>query len=349
MPVSSTLDHVYAYNGSVASLSLGSLINASVVNFSSGRLHATLTDDDGVLDLGDSGSTTAAINGGTAQPLTYLGSGWSATAIVLGAPVLPKPAVAFKIGAQIYIHFPSGPPVLSGVLIGFKLSTGAAFSLPNPTVICLADGALILTPGGQVPVERLRPGDLVLTADHGAQPLRWIGRRTVGLAEQSLHPAMGPVRIARGALGPELPRRGLWVSRQHRLLVAADAAGPQGLLAACLLPERPGIGPPGRTRALIWHHLLFDRHEVIFAEGIAVESLYLGPRMAATLDGAAREEVAALFPDLPRLIAGERALCPAPARPILRRSDLRAMGERASRSLRGFGPEDLQPRCKAAG
>ncbi|MEL6479553.1 MAG: Hint domain-containing protein, partial [Pseudomonadota bacterium] len=44
----------------------------------------------------------------------------------------------------------------------------------NPPV-CYCPGALILTNRGEVPVEDLRVGDLLVTADHGLQPLVWIG------------------------------------------------------------------------------------------------------------------------------------------------------------------------------
>lgn len=46
-------------------------------------------------------------------------------------------------------------------------------SAPNEgTVPCFVLGTRIATPDGEVPVEDLVPGNLVLTADHGPQPLR---------------------------------------------------------------------------------------------------------------------------------------------------------------------------------
>ncbi|MGB4828605.1 MAG: choice-of-anchor L domain-containing protein, partial [Paracoccaceae bacterium] len=46
------------------------------------------------------------------------------------------------------------------------------------SVPCFVAGTLIRTPDGDVPVETLHPGDLVLTMDDGPQPLRWTGSRT---------------------------------------------------------------------------------------------------------------------------------------------------------------------------
>src|SRR6056297_1430822 len=42
-------------------------------------------------------------------------------------------------------------------------------------VPCFVAGTLIKTPLGDVPVEQLQAGDLVITQDHGAQPVRWAG------------------------------------------------------------------------------------------------------------------------------------------------------------------------------
>ena len=66
-------------------------------------------------------------------------------------------------------------------------------------------------------VEVLRVGDLVLTEDHGPQPLVWVGARSLGPADLAANPALQPVRIAAGALGLGLPARDLVVSPQHRL------------------------------------------------------------------------------------------------------------------------------------
>src|SRR5689334_3797963 len=43
---------------------------------------------------------------------------------------------------------------------------------------CLVAGTLIRTPDGDVPVESLKIGDLVLTADRGAMPVKWVGRQS---------------------------------------------------------------------------------------------------------------------------------------------------------------------------
>lgn len=55
----------------------------------------------------------------------------------------------------------------------FTGATGDAsfFTVENTGVICFAAGTLILTPRGEVPIEMLAVGDLLVTRDNGPQPL----------------------------------------------------------------------------------------------------------------------------------------------------------------------------------
>ena len=174
---------------------------------------------------------------------------------------------------------------------------------------CFTAGTMIRVPGGAVAVDRLAPGDLVETMDHGAQPLRWVGGRTVDGTG-----ALAPVRFARGAMGNE---RALLVSPQHRMLWQGAAAEllfaePQVLVPALHLVGMTGVRrePMAQIRYL---HLLFDRHEIVFSEGAPSESFHPGGEMLAR-DRALRSEIAALFPDCPGLQAGSEVPV---ARPVL--------------------------------
>ena len=46
--------------------------------------------------------------------------------------------------------------------------------IENTQVVCFASGMLIETPDGSRAVETLQSGDLVVTFDHGPQPIRWV-------------------------------------------------------------------------------------------------------------------------------------------------------------------------------
>lgn len=163
-------------------------------------------------------------------------------------------------------------------------------------VPCFVRGTHIETPRGEIAVEALSAGDLVNTLDDGPQPVRWIGRRRVA-AEGSF----APVRIRRGALGA---RRDLWVSPQHRMLIRDVWAElmfgePEVLVAAkdlvndasIRIEERPG-------EEVEYFHLLFDRHQVIRAEGLETESFLPGPQIRSMFATDVLAELVALFPEL---------------------------------------------------
>lgn len=169
-------------------------------------------------------------------------------------------------------------------------------------VSCFVAGSRILTEAGEVPVEDLRPGDRLVTADHGAQPLRAVLRRTVTPSELARIPDLRPVRISVGALGQGLPLRDLRVSPQHRLLVRSQIAArmfgiPEALISARKLVGLPGIAECSGRDGVTYLHLVLDHHEVILAEGAPTESLFLGPGAIASLTPEAREELRTVFPD----------------------------------------------------
>jgi VCBS repeat-containing protein len=166
-------------------------------------------------------------------------------------------------------------------------------------VPCLTAGTLVATEAGQRPVETIRPPERVWTRDHGLQPVRWAGSRRVSLEESRKNRRYRPVRIEAGALGPGLPERTLWVSRQHRMLVSSGIAqcvfgSRDVLIAAIRLTVLDAIRIEQDPAPVTYVHLLFDRHEVIFAEGAPTESLLPGPQALAAWSSAEAEAIAAL-------------------------------------------------------
>ncbi len=149
-------------------------------------------------------------------------------------------------------------------------------------LICFAEGMRIATPTGARPVEALREGDLVLTRDHGPQPVRWIGRRKISREELAACPALAPIRIRAGALGPGCPERDLRVSPNHRMLIEDWRVDylfghPAVLVQAKDLVDGDGVVQDPPTEEITYYHLLLDRHEVLIAEGAPTESFYPGP------------------------------------------------------------------------
>jgi hypothetical protein len=184
-----------------------------------------------------------------------------------------------------------------------------------PAPVCFAAGTWIGTPDGARRVEELRPGDLVLTLDHGPQPVLWIGRRWTAFGHGSHRHQ--PMVIAPGAMGNGLPRMALRVSPQHRLLLAGTGHGSQaqGVLAkAKALDGRPGVSQDRTCTAADYLQLLLPRHAILFANGLPAESLYPGPLALHSLGDAACARIEALFPGL--AVDVEAAYGPM-ARPVL--------------------------------
>jgi hypothetical protein len=193
------------------------------------------------------------------------------------------------------------------------------------SVPCFVAGTLVQTDAGLRPVQRLLPGDRVWTRDRGYQPLRWIGQRTVPALD-----ALAPVRIAAGALGDH---GAIMVSPQHRVLVQDMLAqmlfdAPEVLAAAKYLVNGRTIRyATGGTVDYV--HLLFDRHEIIRANGLLSESFLPGAQTHDIFEAESLAEIVTLFPAFDP--ATGEGYGPA-ARPILRQHEARLLtaAERAA-------------------
>jgi len=163
-------------------------------------------------------------------------------------------------------------------------------------LVCFVGGTLIRTPTGDVPVEQLRAGDLVLDAEGTPTVLRWISKRAVSLFEQLAEPDHRPIRIRKDAFGPGRPFADLCISPLHRILVDGWEtellfAEAEMFVAAKHLLNGSTITRPAVTAGVEYYHLLFDTHEVILANGLGSESLYPGEIAQAVIPDA---ELAAL-------------------------------------------------------
>jgi hypothetical protein len=200
-------------------------------------------------------------------------------------------------------YFAPGPD--SEFTVGAKLGSYKSHTVgwDYADVACFVAGTLIDTGAGPVAVENLQPGALVRAADDVFRPLLCCLHRYVGAGELSVRPKLRPVRICKDALGDGLPRRDLLVSRQHRMLIRSVIAQrmfgqPEVLIPAIRLTALPGIFIDPDVEQVTYYHLLFDQHEVVFAESAPSESLFTGGTALDLLDDAAMEELSVLFPGL---------------------------------------------------
>ncbi|MEL6167658.1 MAG: Hint domain-containing protein [Pseudomonadota bacterium] len=190
------------------------------------------------------------------------------------------------------LHRTSGPAHATRVRPADVISFGMG------ELLCFTPGTRLATPRGTVAVETLVRGDLVLTRDHGAQPIRWISRTAVTSAEIAADPALAPVLIPRGSLAPNRPVRDMWVSPQHRMLVAGSKPA---LLFNCdevLVPARALSNVRRTGTGTRYIGLLFDRHQIVFANGAQTESLHAGRLAKGRMSLSERAELFRLFPTL---------------------------------------------------
>ncbi len=199
--------------------------------------------------------------------------------------------------------------------------TVVTFANMETVVICYVAGTRIATPHGLRAVETLRPGDLVLTRDNGPQPLRWTGSKTVrGRGD------LAPIRFAAGAVGNTDT---LWVSPQHRMLHVSPRASLYFGDAEVFLSAKHMVNGTTITtenRDLVgYFHLMFDRHEVIFAEGAPSESFHPGQQGLRALSDASRADLFARFPGL----RGDPNRYGPTARPCLKRFEAQVLAKAA--------------------
>lgn len=158
--------------------------------------------------------------------------------------------------------------------------------------ICFTPGSYVQTPSGPVPIETLTTGDLVSTLDNGAQPVLWISKREFGPAQLLMRPKYRPVLIAKGTFGTD---RNTLISRQHCILVRPDF----------LMPAHKLINVKGsRARVargigrVTYIHLFFQKHQIIWVNGMLSESLYPGPQCLRELDKKQSAELMKLIPGI---------------------------------------------------
>lgn len=193
---------------------------------------------------------------------------------------------------------------------GITLTTTGIITDDSPTqpvssfVPCFTSGTMIDTPSGEVAIDDLTEGALVLTEDNGAQPVRWIGSTKLGATDLETQPHLKPILIRADSLGQGYPLEDLLVSPQHRILVRSAIAqrifGEQEVLVpAKKLTEISGVevmqdNPQGVT----YFHLLFDEHQIIDSNGAKTESLFTGPEALKAISPEARKEIETLFPKI---------------------------------------------------
>ncbi len=167
-------------------------------------------------------------------------------------------------------------------LKSFVVTTGAGSTSVSLSTACFCIGTRLLTVSGEVAVEALAPGDLVMTITGRLRPVRWIGF-------QHIEPAR-PVRVLAHAFGHGMPHRDLLLSPDHAVFIDGALIPIRYLVNGATISEI-------ETDAVSYWHIELDRHDIVLAEGLPSES-YLDTGNRAAFDNGGGTELSRVKPVL---------------------------------------------------
>jgi hypothetical protein len=133
---------------------------------------------------------------------------------------------------------------------------------------CFLRGTLIQTLEGEIAVEEPTIGILVETLN-GPLPIKWIGRQRFRKDSASWHWSVAPIRVARFALSDHYPRRDLYLSPRHSLLIDDFLIPAERLVSGRSIVQTDSDD----SHVIDYFHISLETHQVVFAEGAPAETL----------------------------------------------------------------------------
>jgi hypothetical protein len=170
-------------------------------------------------------------------------------------------------------------------------------------VICFTPETMIATEFGPRAISQLQKGDRILTRDNGPQEILWRGHRRMSGARLMVMPHLRPIRFASGALGFGRPDQELLVSPQHRMLIKGQAAlalfnTPEVLVAAQDLVNDRTIMVERNLREVTYVHILLERHNIVWANGLETESFHPSNTALGTVADDQRAGLLDILPEI---------------------------------------------------
>jgi len=273
------------------------ITNAGTLTLSS----ATLSDAGGLVNNGgiQLSSSTLTVAGMTGTGSTTINAG---SALDVQGTLSSGQTIAFS-GSSAYLHL-ENPASIAGSINNFdggdtidlvgiapgsvsygtgRLTIGAgqsfAFTLANAatlqvsasadgvalTALCFCAGTLIATPLGDVAVEKLSAGDLVLTASGTVRPLAWVGIGRV-MVTRGRRSAATPIIVRKNALSDNVPYADLRVTKGHSFLMNGV------LIPIEFLVNHRSILWDAHAQEVSIYHLELGSHDILMANGAPAES-----------------------------------------------------------------------------
>ncbi len=249
--------------GTFSGTGLISAATGLIINFGNGG---------GVLNLAGSSTGLALLSGSTINGfgagdsiIIATDSGLATITDVSYNSILGSTTLTFSNGDTLilsgeYTNDPAG----SGTYLTTETESGGSGTVL--VVACYCRGTRIATACGEMAVEDLRIGDLVMTASGQQRPVHWIGQRSYSARFAATSLNVQPVLFRQGSLGNGLPCRDLYVSPEHAMYL--DGV----LIPAHLLVNGVSILQTVADQNIEYFHIELETHDILLAEGAPSES-----------------------------------------------------------------------------
>ena len=250
----------YVFSGGVA---FGTRIDSGGTGFvySGGLDSAAVISSGGVERVSSGGSVaSASLQTGGAIDLIYLPE-------VAGGTAALNPAsdvlTVTEAGSSVHLQLAGS---YAGELFQTSEDPSGGTLITAAKLPCYCRGTQILTDRGEIPIETLAVGDLVINRYGELKPIRWIGRRAYSGRFAARNPGVLPILIEQDAIEDGVPVRDLMVSPLHALLLD------EILVPARSLVNGGSIRQLREVTEVEYFHLELDAHDVIIADGAEAES-----------------------------------------------------------------------------
>jgi hypothetical protein len=217
------------------------------------------------------GAITSTAADGTLSGIGLTSLGFGQYTLAAGTPSQVTAVLDALVFTPTANQVPAGQSVTTYFDIEvFNASTGVdndttSVVATNETPPCFAAGTRIATPRGDVPVEALKVGEMVVCGSGELRPIIWIGHRRVYCDRHANPRRVWPVHVLAGAFGDGLPRRRLVLSPAHAVFVDEVLIPVWRLINGVSIVQVP-------VEQVTYYHVELPEHDVLLAEGLASES-----------------------------------------------------------------------------
>jgi len=254
-----------AQNGLGGNANSSITLNGATVTATGGTSQGTF-----IFDHVSSGGTNNILNlGSSYKNLVLQGLGYGdqiqsgiASGTVTLTPNSGGSTYTLKVGTTT---ISSSVTLDTGAVSSDFTDTGGYIKYTGPAY-CFLAGTRLATPDGEVAVEDITAGTILLTAAGEAKPVRWLGRSVISTLFADPLRAM-PIRIAAGALGENLPARDLLVSPDHAMCIGGNL-----VQAGALVNGRTITRETEMPMTFTYYHVEMATHELVLAEGAPSET-----------------------------------------------------------------------------